>query len=46
MINYSTLRGKLALRLIICNGEMGEADLDTLFDNITRTASELAAERG
>jgi len=46
MINYSTLRGKLALRLSICNGAISEADLDTLFDNITRTAGELAAERG
>ena len=42
MVNYTRVAGKLALRLVISNIGLTEADLDRFFDLIEEAASEVA----
>jgi glutamate/tyrosine decarboxylase-like PLP-dependent enzyme len=41
MVNYSTVNGNVAFRLVFANPEMNESDLHTLFDNILQFGREL-----
>lgn len=42
-INYSHVRGEVALRIVFSNLELTEADVARCLDNVTETADELAA---
>jgi glutamate/tyrosine decarboxylase-like PLP-dependent enzyme len=42
-INYSHVRGKVALRLVFSNLELTAADIERCLDNVSDTADELAA---
>ncbi len=45
MVNYATVEGKVAMRLVFANPEVGEADVVRFFDLFVDAAEELLAAR-